>query len=68
MTQFLMGRSDWENSLYHKTAWAVPIDCCRCGSGRVFTEPPYHPHLPTMWRCADCRGQFSVHRAAPLNS
>src|SRR6516225_9100544 len=32
-----------------------------CGSGKVLTEPPYHPHKPTTWRCADCRGQFSVY-------
>ena len=59
---FLMGRFDWENSHYKTLSWAVPIDCCHCGSGKVGTEPPYHPHKPMVWRCYDCRGQFSVHK------
>jgi hypothetical protein len=61
--RFLMGRFDWGNSHYKTLAWAVPIDCCHCGSGKVFTEPPYHPNKPTTWRCAECRGQFSVHES-----
>lgn len=59
---FLMGRHDWERSHYKTIPWAVPVDCRHCGSGRVFMEPPYRERIPTTWRCADCRGQFSVHK------
>lgn len=63
MQQFLMGRHDWENSHYRDFDWAIPIDCCFCGSGKCGPEPPYRPRIPTTWRCYECRGQFSVHRA-----
>lgn len=65
MTTFLIGRTDYDRARPQWLGDVVPIDCPHCGGGSVFPEPPYHPHKPVVWRCAGCRGQFSVHREVP---